>query len=527
MFKRFTEQVSAYYSLLMTMIPYVFIIGLYITLYVQNEAIPGSINHARTDEPAPIQSRSVLTWSAEKTIVNSLDPATADNNVELSIMNNLMEGLTRNTGNGVEMAGALNVTIDDDGTMFTFRLRNNYWSNGQMVTAYDYEFAWDRLQKRAAENGHKTLLDDATVTYFRAYDYKTFKVKLKKPCNNFVGLVSSPQLYPVYQMTQYVEMIPMLPESMVTNGPYRLTKADESHIVLNRSRYYWDRQSVRIAQIICRFSKTWNSGYFGYRGGYVQLVDRIPVDLQQDFMLGNTAFHVAPDGYMAVLALNPTIEPTNHYNYRKAMRLSLDRVSLEDEVLGVGQVMTNKLLNYNAFRHSKWFRSEDKDFIRFDEISKVENALNLIGTTHVKAGTPVRLLVSNDERSLKYANALREMWMNNLGIQVRIDEVDERDFDEAIKTGAYHASILRVKWTDIQERGLYEMLNRLGKPFQIPFESENEDYDALYKRVEHSECLIPLAYETNTMLIHPQLKEWVYDQWGNWYFGKATFNLEE
>ena len=52
----------------------------------------------------------------------------------------------------VEPAGAKKWTISDDGLIYTFKLQDNTWSDGQPATAADYEY------------GMKRSLDPATAS---------------------------------------------------------------------------------------------------------------------------------------------------------------------------------------------------------------------------------------------------------------------------------------------------------------------------------------------------------------------------
>ena len=63
---------------------------------------------------------------------------------------NLYDGLVRDTRDGVQMASAerYELSANADGvedTVYTFYLRDGLtWSDGEPVTAYDYEYAWKR-----------------------------------------------------------------------------------------------------------------------------------------------------------------------------------------------------------------------------------------------------------------------------------------------------------------------------------------------------------------------------------------------
>lgn len=60
------------------------------------------------------------------------------------------EGLYRDVadenGDKFILAGAESVDISDDGTVYTYHLREDAkWSDGVPVTAHDYEYGWKRL----------------------------------------------------------------------------------------------------------------------------------------------------------------------------------------------------------------------------------------------------------------------------------------------------------------------------------------------------------------------------------------------
>ena len=53
-------------------------------------------------------------------------------------------------GDRFEYAGAESMDVSDDGLVYTFHLRKDAkWSDGQPVTAADYEYGWKRLLNTA------------------------------------------------------------------------------------------------------------------------------------------------------------------------------------------------------------------------------------------------------------------------------------------------------------------------------------------------------------------------------------------
>ena len=73
----------------------------------------------------------------------TLDPAKSTGVPEARIELNVFEGLTRLDENDMpQPAIAESWEISEDGLRYVFHLRKSQWSNGEPVTAHDFEYAW-------------------------------------------------------------------------------------------------------------------------------------------------------------------------------------------------------------------------------------------------------------------------------------------------------------------------------------------------------------------------------------------------
>ena len=72
-----------------------------------------------------------------------------------NVFYNVLEPLTRIENGIVTPAGAESWDVSDDGLVYTFHLRENYWSDGQPVTAEDYAgaraLAEDRIKRHVGQ----------------------------------------------------------------------------------------------------------------------------------------------------------------------------------------------------------------------------------------------------------------------------------------------------------------------------------------------------------------------------------------
>ena len=76
---------------------------------------------------------------------STLDPSKGADSYSNSILSNVMEPLTRleedeDLNNFVAPAGAESWEYNEDGTVWTFKIRDAKWSDGEPVKAQDYEY---------------------------------------------------------------------------------------------------------------------------------------------------------------------------------------------------------------------------------------------------------------------------------------------------------------------------------------------------------------------------------------------------
>lgn len=116
-----------------------------------NSSSPPSANNETPADPAPGGKTEAPKEQVFRFNLHSnpptLDPGLAQDTVAHAVLNGLFEGLTRSSEGGEAVPGtAEKWEISPDGTKYTFHLRKDAkWSNGDPVTAEDFEFSWKRV----------------------------------------------------------------------------------------------------------------------------------------------------------------------------------------------------------------------------------------------------------------------------------------------------------------------------------------------------------------------------------------------
>ena len=199
--------------------------------------------------------------------VRDLDSATTTDSVSTDILLNVISGLYRldvNTRPVPDMAES--VDISEDQLTYTFTLRDGIkWSNGDPVTAQDFEYAWKRVLnpdtgaqyayiittfvKGADEyNTGEGSADDVAV---KATDDKTLEVELVAPSPFWLGLTSFFTYLPQNQkfVEEQGEDYALSKEALIFNGPYMLTSFKPTEgATMVKNEDYWNKANVPIAE---------------------------------------------------------------------------------------------------------------------------------------------------------------------------------------------------------------------------------------------------------------------------------------
>ena len=165
----------------------------------------------------------------------------------------LYEGLFRLNPEGIsEPALAESIVVSADGKTYTFKLHQGAkWTNGDPVTAHDFEYSWKRTlaPETAAdyaymlyylENGEKYNAGEASADEVgvKALDDYTLEVKLESATPYFLDILAHSSYWPVNK--NVVEGRPDWAtdiKTLVTNGPFKMTEW--------RAAASWSRRKIR------------------------------------------------------------------------------------------------------------------------------------------------------------------------------------------------------------------------------------------------------------------------------------------
>ena len=170
----------------------------------------------------------------------TLDPAKSTAIPESLVELQIFEGLTRLDAKDLPVPGvAEKWEVSPDGLKYVFYLRSNAkWSNGELVTAQDFEFAWKRAlsPEFASENAYMLFPIKNAQAYnekkigadqvgIKAVNEHTLEVILEKPTAYFLGLAAFHAFYPVNQknVTANADKWAKDVTLLIGNGPFKIS----------------------------------------------------------------------------------------------------------------------------------------------------------------------------------------------------------------------------------------------------------------------------------------------------------------
>lgn len=211
--------------------------------------------------------------------ISSLDTALATDTVSFDIYNQVYEGLYTLDKNDKAKPGVAKAMPKESngGKTLTIDLRKDAkWSNGDPVTAHDFEYAWKRvvkpdtaseyayimydLKNAEAINMGKKDVDELGV---KAVDDHTLKVELTKPIPYMNEMLAFATFMPQNEkaVKKAGQQYGTTADKTVYNGPFKVKDWKvEDKIQLVKNADYWDKKAVNLDRVNYKVLKDQQAG---------------------------------------------------------------------------------------------------------------------------------------------------------------------------------------------------------------------------------------------------------------------------
>ena len=303
------------------------------------------------------------------TNVMSLDTNLATDGDSFELIADCIDGLTQMDADGAAVpAIAESWDISEDGCTYTFHLRSDaVWSNGEPVTAHDFEYAWKLAMTANVEynymfgssvgcvkNADACMSGEAdpdTLGVTAVDDY-TLQVELDVPVSFFPSLMYFPAFYPINQA--FYESCGdgeygTSPYTYLSNGAFLLEDyvPGAASITVVKNPDYYDADKVSLDSITYQVVGSSDQALTGFKSGNLDIAvvsgDQVAA-VKDDASLSEN-LEVTGAGYMWYLSFSQTVNNSSegdlaNANLRLAITNAIDRESLVDNYVMDGSIAT-------------------------------------------------------------------------------------------------------------------------------------------------------------------------------------------
>lgn len=353
----------------------------------------------------------------------------------------LFSGLTELTKDGIQPSLAKSYEISKDKKTYTFHLRDNIrWSDGEKITAYDFEYSWKKIADPKfpslcphllypIENAEEIIKKEMDVDKLgiKAVDEKTFVVKLKNPIPYFLSLTSYCVFFPVAKHID--EKYPNWESDekhFVSSGPFALKRWHKSNkIILKKNGLYWNKNNIRLNKIHISIVDNENTCLQMFENGELDwagaAISPLPID-SIPAILKKKEHKITPIGGTTFCAFNTEKVPFNNKNIRKAFSLAIDRKSIVENITQARELVATKLLPPILMNNKNIDLIEDNNISQAKELFE----MGLKELDVKKEDLNITLSCGSVIFFKKQAEALQEQWQKTFGIPVKLEQVEEK-----------------------------------------------------------------------------------------------------
>lgn len=362
----------------------------------------------------------------------------------------LYEGLLR-VGNKGQLAPGIaeSIELSPDQKVYTFKLRESVWSNGDKLTAKDFEETWKSMLVPSfpAPNANQLFAIKGAKDFkegkgemqnigITAPDEHTLIVELDAPCPYFLRLVASHFYSPIHSSLRQEQSQKSSENSLVSNGPFKLSQWKRNNeLVLIKNPQYWDSKTVRLDAIALNVLDE-STAYQLFETGQLEWAGSPLSTVPQDavaHLRSNNQLNMTQGAGVHWLRINIEAAPLNNTKMRRALSLAINRQEIVDHITQGGQKPALELIP-PILKDSGHPYYKDHDLQTAWSLYQEALEEMKIDKDQLPA---ITLNYPATDREHKIAQAIQQQWKKGLGIDVSLQANEVKTHVEKVKSGNY------------------------------------------------------------------------------------------
>lgn len=415
--------------------------------------------------PKTVDAAKTISLNAgmEPTGLNTLTSTYA---IEFSLFKHMYENLvTLDDDDNTVPGAAESWDYDEDTLTYTFHLRKDgVWTNGDPVTAKDFEFAWSQALNPdvASDYAYFLYFIKNAEKYFngevawdevgvKVVDDYTLEVTMEQPTLYALFLFSFGTLAPINQRFYEAvgaDLYSTEAQYFCTNGPFALTEwSHNDKIVMQKNDAWHGAADVEVEEIDWKIITDANAALSSFLAGDLDMVGLGTGELIKQAEAAGATIQSYTDGTSFYIYFNNNDQYLSNVNLRRALFNAIDE---QKEIDTVWQNDNEPMTSFTAPGVSATdgtsFAGKVGELYapsRDQEKAKeyLATALSELGCTVDELSAHLSIDCGDSATSIAEASFYQEQWRQVLGIEVTVNSMITKQGSQNRKTGNYVMSI--------------------------------------------------------------------------------------
>lgn len=418
-----------------------------------------------TFTPKTVDAAKTISLNAgmEPTGLNTLTSTYA---IEFSLFKHMYENLvTLDDDDNTVPGAAESWDYDEDTLTYTFHLRKDgVWTNGDPVTAKDFEFAWSQALNPDVASDYAYFLYfiknaekyfNGEVTWdevgVKVVDDYTLEVTMEQPTPYALFLFSFGTLAPINQRFYEAvgaDLYSTEAQYFCTNGPFALTEwSHNDKIVMQKNDAWHGAADVEVEEIDWKIITDANAALSSFLAGDLDMVGLGTGELIKQATAAGATIQSYTDGTSFYIYFNNNDQYLSNVNLRRALFNAIDE---QKEIDTVWQNDNEPMTSFTAPGVSATdgtsFAGKVGELYapsRDQEKAKeyLATALSELGCTVDDLSAHLSIDCGDSATSIAEASFYQEQWRQVLGIEVTVNSMITKQGSQNRKTGNYVMSV--------------------------------------------------------------------------------------
>ena len=415
--------------------------------------------------PKTVDAAKTISLNAgmEPTGLNTL---TSTYSIEFALFKHMYENLvTLDDDDNTVPGAAESWDYDEDTLTYTFHLRKDgVWTNGDPVTAKDFEFAWSQALNPdvASDYAYFLYFIKNAEKYFngevawdevgvKVVDDYTLEVTMEQPTPYALFLFSFGTLAPINQRFYEAvgaDLYSTEAQYFCTNGPFALTEwSHNDKIVMQKNDAWHGAADVEVEEIDWKIITDANAALSSFLAGDLDMVGLGTGELIKQAEAAGATIQSYTDGTSFYIYFNNNDQYLSNVNLRRALFNAIDE---QKEIDTVWQNDNEPMTSFTAPGVSATdgtsFAGKVGELYapsRDQEKAKeyLATALSELGCTVDELSAHLSIDCGDSATSIAEASFYQEQWRQVLGIEVTVNSMITKQGSQNRKTGNYVMSI--------------------------------------------------------------------------------------